>query len=176
MVRGGAGVGRGRDRAPRSLPTASSPPSLPGPTVHHFDLYRLGGGGGARVSDAARGGSASTAAAGPPPSLSALDADRVGLAAALDDGVCLIEWADRLGAKAPAGRLEVAIEPLAPAEATAAASAAGLPPPPPADAAAPYDDDRWRRITLTPHGGRAAELVAAAVEGVAAGPDLAPLP
>jgi hypothetical protein len=96
--------------------------------------------------------------------LSPLDADRVGLAAALADGVCLIEWADRLGGSPPAARLDVALEPLADAAAAAAAVAAGVPPPAPSDD--PYADARWRRVTLTAHGDSAAAVVAAGVGAV----------
>lgn len=98
-----------------------------GPTIHHFDLYRLGGAGGGRVSAGSRGrgktgnfGSEGEgegpAVSAPASSLSALDADRCGLAEALSlvpptaggeengvgdgdggGGVSLVEWADRLG-------------------------------------------------------------------------------
>lgn len=80
-----------------------------GPTIHHFDLYRLSGAGGGRVS----AGSRSREKKGSPDSakpsfLSALDAERCGLAEALGlvpstggdgdgGGVSLVEWADRLG-------------------------------------------------------------------------------
>lgn len=119
------------------------------------------------MSSASRGdgrGEASTSGG-----LSVLDADRVGLASALADGVCLIEWADRLGGTTPPSRLDVALEPLAGEAAAAAAARAGVPPPLPSSD--PFSDARWRRVTLTQHGACAgvAALVAgaeAAVDGV----------
>ena len=160
----------GRPGEQPSLTPPFSPSLSPhtGPPIHHFDLYRLGGAGGDRVSSASRdggSGTASTSGGG----ISALDTDRVGLAAALTDGVCLIEWADRLGGTAPSSRLDVALEPLAQAAAAAAAACAGVPPPLPSSD--PFADARWRRVTLTQHGTSAAvaTLVAgaeAAVDGV----------
>lgn len=56
-----------------------------GPPVHHFDLYRLSG-------------------------QSVLG--RLEMDTALSSGVCLIEWPERLGDKAPAERLAIHISML----------------------------------------------------------------
>lgn len=80
----------------------------------------------------------------------------------------MIEWADRLGDAAPAARLDVALEPLGEEAAAAAAAATGLAPPSPSDD--PYADARWRRVTLTQHGGSdAVAALAAGAEGAVDG-------
>ncbi len=54
-----------------------------GPLVHHFDLYRLSG---------------------------PAELGRLQLEDAFNSGICLIEWAERLGSCAPADHLQIHIE------------------------------------------------------------------
>ncbi|HLJ63335.1 MAG TPA: tRNA (adenosine(37)-N6)-threonylcarbamoyltransferase complex ATPase subunit type 1 TsaE [Stellaceae bacterium] len=55
-----------------------------GPAVWHFDLYRL---------------------------KTAEEAFELGLEEGMSEGICLIEWPDRLGSLAPRGHLELRLEP-----------------------------------------------------------------
>jgi tRNA threonylcarbamoyladenosine biosynthesis protein TsaE len=154
----------------------------PLPPIHHFDLYRLAG-AGRDAQDA--------------PGLAAFDIERTGLGDALQRGVSLIEWADRLGpggAAAAAGRagvspppavVEVSIEALAPGEASAmaaTATAGSLECDSESDSGGddPFADDRPRAVRLVVgegSGGAAAAArvaaVAAAVRAGAGGPGLA---
>ncbi|CAL8461935.1 g1466 [Coccomyxa elongata] len=110
-----------------------------GPLVHHFDLYRLSG---------------------------PAELGRLQLEDAFNSGICLIEWAERLGSSAPADHLQVHIELLSEEdeerirgmqgtrELIDQASSFQEEPADvdPEEGENAYCDKRWRRVVLIPKG------------------------